>query len=673
VIARVPQAIGCACLVGFAGACAPVAMAQDAPAPPAPPAEPAAPQAAQEAPPEAAPKRRRRNSDDEPAAAASPAPAAGAEGQAAPGSSPGAPPAETPADSTASLPELTSGDLIDSMAPEGQTLGYSGDSPWGPVNYLPRSTIALPDRWRIGWPEWDRYGRQAPRDDILMNAKGGDSPYTLGNPLNPYDRNILKGDYPIIGNDIFLTATALSDTFMQGRDLPTPSGVSASDAGSFDIFGSGEQFFLNHTFLLSLDLFKGYTAFRPVDWLVRFSGGWNVNYLDVEEFNVVNIDPERGDERQDEHFFIQEAFIEYHLGDTSEFFDIAAIRVGRQLFVSDFRGFVFNDVSDGGRLFGNLGSNRYQYNLAYFNQVEKDTNSGVNELDWRDQQVFIANAFIQDFLFLGYTTQFSYHWNNDNSDERYNENGFQVRPDLIGSVTPHTIDAHYLGWASDGHIKRLNISHAFNYVFGDDSANPLAGSQQDISAYMGALELSVDVDWLRPKASFLYASGDDDPTDGTAGGFDGILDNPFFAGGPASFYQQSGLGLLGVNLTSPRSFYNDLSSSNTEGQANYVNPGTILAGVGFDAEITPKLRASFNANSIWFAQTESLEYFLNQRNIDAHVGDELNLNAQYRPLLNNNIILTVGGSLFFPGEGFEDIYDSDDTLWQVFGAITLTY
>lgn len=582
---------------------------------------------------------------------------------------------EAPADAPPAVvvPELTEDEVRDAMSEFEKTGGFAGESPWGPVNYLPRSMIALPDRWRIGWPAWDRYGRQAPNDDILMNASGGDSPYTLGNPLNPYDRNVLKGDYPIAGDDIFLTATAVSDTFYQWRRQPTPSGVSAADPGSFGIFGDGEQRFLNQTVLLSLDLFKGYTAFRPVDWLLRFSGGWNINYLEVEEFNVTNIDPRRGDEREDQHFFVQEAFYEYHLGDTSERFDIAALRAGRQLFVSDFRGFIFNDVSDGVRVLGNFGGNRVQCNLAFFNQNEKDTNSGLNELNWREQQVVIANLFVQDFIWPGYTAQVSYHFNNDDSDTRFNKNGAQVRPDLVGTATPHSIDAHYLGWAGDGHIGRLNLSHAAYYAFGNDSLNPLAGTQQDISAYMAAIELSVDIDWLRPKASFLYASGDRDPTNGTATGFDGILDNPTFAGGPSSFYQQSGLGILGVNLTNPRSFYNDLSASNNEGQANFVNPGTILGGLGFDAELTPKLRTSFNLNSIWFARTDALELFLNQNSVSPHVGYEANVVFQYRPILNNNIIVTAGASLFFPGDGFEDIYNSDRTLHQVFVGLTLTY
>lgn len=556
-----------------------------------------------------------------------------------------------------------------------EPLGFAGPSNFGarPIGgVVPRSTIAIPDRWRIGWPRWDRYGRQAPSDPIWHNNDGGDIPYTLGDPLNPYDRSVLKGDYPVIGDDIFFNMTAVSDTFVAARKLPTPSGVSAVDPGSFDFFGAGEQLVFKQTGLVSFDLFQGATAFRPVDWLFRVTPAFDVNQVWLRE-NVAEADVRGGDERGDSHFFLQETFFEMHVGDLSPWFDFAAAKIGRQLFVSDFRGFVFNDVSDGVRVFGTAEANRIQWNLAFFNQVDKDTNSEFNTLDWRDQQVVIANLFHQDFIWPGYTAQFSFHWNHDQSDEKYDNNGFLVRPSLIGSVTLQDTDAFYFGWAGDGHIGRLNLNHQFYYVTGQDRQNPLAGQSVDIGAYMAALELSMDVDWLRPKASFLFASGDGNATDGRAEGFDGIADNPTFAGGAGSFFVGNAIRLFGVNLKSGRSFYNDLAGAKGEGQSNYVNPGTIVGNIGLDAEITPRLRASFNANTVWFANTGSLEYFLNQNDVGGHFGEEVNLTVQWRPLLNNNIIITGGASGFFPGQGFRDVFEDDGALYQFFAGVTLVY
>jgi hypothetical protein len=106
---------------------------------------------------------------------------------------------------------------------------------------------------------------------------------------------------------------------------------------------------------------------------------------------------------------------------------------------------------------------------------------------------------------------------------------------------------------------------------------------------------------------------------------------------------------------------------------NFVNPGTLVFSAGFDVELTPKWRASVNANSIWFDDTAVLELFLNQPGIDRHFGDEINLTTQYRPFLNNNVIITAGGSVFFPGDGFEDIFGSDTELYQLFAGFTLVY
>ena len=142
-------------------------------------------------------------------------------------------------------------------------------------------------------------------------------------------------------------------------------------------------------------------------------------------------------------------------------------------------------------------------------------------------------------------------------------------------MRPHDVNAYYLGWAGDGHIGRLNVTHAFYEAFGHDDFNGLAGRPVDINAQMAALEVSYDRDWMRYKASFFYASGDDNATDGTAHGFDTIVDNPNFTGGPFSFWARQGFNLGGtmVNLKQRNSLVPDLRTSKTEGQANFVNPG----------------------------------------------------------------------------------------------------
>jgi len=175
---------------------------------------------------------------------------------------------------------------------------------------------------------------------------------------------------------------------------------------------------------------------------------------------------------------------------------------------------------------------------------------------------------------------------------------------------------------------------------------------------MGALELSYERDWLRYKASFFYASGDQDADDGTGGGFDTILDNPNFTGGPFSYYVRQGfnLGGTGVGFKQPNSLVPSLRTSKTQGQASFVNPGILIHGVGLDADVTPRLRSFFNVNYLRFAETDSLRTVVLQDNIRSELGWDLSVGVQWRPFLTDNIILSAGFGVLIPGSGYRDLY-----------------
>ena len=543
-------------------------------------------------------------------------------------------------------------------------LGFVGPSGIPHVTQSTSEFLPLPDRWRLGFPRWDRYGRSF------------DSPYTEGRWWDPYNLNVLKGDYPIFGQQIFFSVTAISDTLVEARKLPTPSGVSTARPAGSQFFGEGEQTLVNQNFILTLELFKGLTAFKPRDFELRFTPVFNMNYLDTRETNVVSPDPRKSTSRFDTDVIgIQELLLEYHLGDLSPYYDFWSLRAGIQPFLSDFRGFIFADNEPGVRILGNYFANRLQYNLTYFRMLEKDTNSGLNRLIDREQNVAIANLYFQDFIWPGYTTQLSFHYNNDQKSTRFDDNGFIVRPAAIGAVREHEIDAYYLGWTGDGHIGRLNLTHAFYQVLGNDTLSPIAGRSTEINAQMVALEASMDVDWLRPKVSFLWASGDGDPRDKTARGFDTIFDNPNFAGGPFSFFVRQGIGLTGarVNLVNRNSIVPSLRAGKEQGQANFVNPGLFLYNVGLDAFVTPKLRASFNLNYLRFQETDSLRVLLFQSKIREEIGWDASIGLTYRPLLIDNVIVTAGFAGFVPGQGFRDIYEKSSLLYSAFATLTLTY
>lgn len=550
---------------------------------------------------------------------------------------------------------------LDEIPDEGESLfeypnyvppGYAGRSSVWPTEE-PESLDFTPveDRWRIGMPKWDRYQRGHPWLD--------DYPYVEGHRWDPYHQNVLKGDYPIHGQNLFLTVTALDDLLIEARQVPTPTTPfeSTSNPNSAEFFGDPDQFFLANNLAVSLDLVHGDGVFKPADWRVKATPIFNLNQLTVDELGVVNPDVRQGKSRFRTDFALEEWFVETKLADLSPSYDFLSVRGGSQFFTSDFRGFVFADTNRMVRLFGNGESNQDQFNVVWVDQTEKDTNSLLNTFEDRHQNTVIANFYRQDFIWPGYTAQASYHFNRDQASTKFDLNDNLVRPDPVGVYAPHEVRAHYLGFAGDGHINRINVSHAFYWVLGRDELNPLAGSPQSIDAQMAALELSYDRDWIRFRASYYYASGDDNVYDGRAKGFDAIFENPVFAGGQFSFWQRQQIRLFGVNLVQRNGLTADLRSSKFQGQTNFVNPGLQLANVGVDMDLTPKLRLITNANCLWFDETQPLETFVFQSNIHRFIGVDLSAGVEYRPLLNNQVIVVAGLAGLVPGQGFRDLYD----------------
>jgi hypothetical protein len=541
--------------------------------------------------------------------------------------------------------------------------------------------VPVDDRWRIGFPEWDRHG----------DFTKADYPYVKGRLINPYRQNVLKGDYPVFGNDKFFTLKLISISNLNVRRAPTLSDTSTRLPDGDEFFGRTGQFFYSQYFVIETDFFKGDASFKPADWRFHALVDFNINYAHVRENGILRIDDRRGNTRRDGIIVLQEGFAEYRVGDTprflpflrgkgsqggySPFFDTTTIRAGIQCFNSDFRGFIFNDCNLGARLFGNFKANRYQFNLAYFEMLEKDTNSGLNTFDTRNQEVYIANLYRQDTFKKGYTIEFSYHHNRDNKSFHNDKNGFPVRPAVFGFAVPHEIRSHYIGFTTEGHFGErlpkflflnkigggLNVSSSFYQVLGTDSFNGLAGRKVDINAQLAAVELSVDRDWARFRTSFQYASGDDKPTDGTARGFDYILDDNNFTGGKNSFFNSQFIPFLSTTtgLSTPNSNIPNLRSSKIEGQANHVNPGIMIYNVGFDADITQKLKLITNLNFIRFHHTQTLELGEFQPQIEKFLGIDYSSGFKYRPKLNDNIVILFGASIFRPGAAFTSIFESN--------------
>lgn len=516
--------------------------------------------------------------------------------------------------------------------------------------------VPVPDRWRI------------------MEALGFKYPW-----YDPYNQNVWKGDKPIHDDDWFLSLIGISDTIIEPRSIPTPVGPQSSqNPGSNDIFSGIDQTILAQTFLAGIVYYKGNTTFQPPAYEYRLTLAFNYNRVDVDDVRALTIDPRLGNTRDDGFVAVQELFADVHLRDVSTRYDFDAIRVGIQPFSTDFRGFLFQDLNFGVRLFGNRDNNQKQYNLAWFRRLEKDLNSGLNDVaeGFRDDDVFIANYFWQDLGILGFQSQGTVVYNRNREDEFFfDSNGFLQRPASLGTERPREYDVVYVGYNGDGHIGRLNLTTSAYYAFGNNDS-VFTGRDSDIRAGFFAAELSRDWDWIRVRGSLAYASGDDDPFDDRSNGFDAIFENPIFAGSDTNYWIRQNMPLIGgggVALTGRNGMLPSLRPTKEQGQSNFENPGLRLIGIGADFDLAPEHRVSFDLNHMWFDDTATLEVARNQSPINRDIGTDFSLAWIWRPFMSQNVVVRVSGALLEPSDGLADLYGDEDTYYTVLGNVILTY
>ncbi|WP_194955535.1 hypothetical protein [Sphingopyxis solisilvae] len=513
--------------------------------------------------------------------------------------------------------------------------------------------------------------------------------------FDPYHQNTYKGDraidrskvpwLPIKGDDWFIVANAVSDTVFEPRTFPIPVGVQTTERpGSLDVFGKDRSFVFAQTFIVGAALIKGSTAFKPPDIEYRITLAYQANYVDVPERRVLDVRPSKASHRYDAFLGVQELFVDKHLGNTSDRYDFYSVRLGIQPFQSDFRGFLFNDSQLGLRFFGNRDNNRFQYNFAAFWRLEKDTNSGLNDITQtpRDDFVLTANLYRQDFPVVGLTSQVSvtYNMNREKNDVQIDHNGFPVRPALLGDLRGREYDVVYLGYSADGRIGRINLTASFYAALGEDRNSFFTSKPAQIRAGFGAVELSYDHDWMRFRLSGLYATGDGDPYNKTEGGFDAIFENPIFGGADTSYWIRQTIPFAGggrvISVNGRNGILNSLRSSKEEGQSNFNNPGTVFVGVGADFDLTPEFRVSANANHLWFENTASLQALRMEGSIPKDIGFDLSVAAIWRPKATQNIVGRLSGAVLLPGKGFKDLFDNkkqNDAYVSILANVILSF
>ena len=587
--------------------------------------------------------------------------------------------------------------------PEAVTQNNPGAVRAPPPQAFPVDQIPIPDRWRL-----------------IQNLG-----LVVEDPLDPYNQNTYKGDRPICtnsdedrarreaareaaaaagaeapygsakcftprflgleGDDWFFIINAVSDTVIEPRTFPVPVGIQTTqDPDRLDVFGSDYSTVFSQTFIAGFALLKGSTAYKPPDVEYRVTLAYNINHVDVRERRVLFVEPTKASHRTDHFLGVQEAFFDYHIRNTSKRYDFDSFRIGIQPMQADFRGFLFNDNQPGIRFFGTRDNNRFQYNIGAFVRLEKDTNSGLNAITQtpRSDFVFLANVYRQDFLIPALTSQFTvvYNRNREAGDVEIDDNGFPVRPALLGTLRGREYDVIYLGYNADGRIGRINMTASAYWALGEDRNSFFTDRPANINAQFGAVELSYDKDWMRFRLSGAWASGDGDPFDDTETGYDAIFENPVFAGADTSYWIRQTLPFAGggrvISMNGRNGLLNSLRSSKEQGQSNFNNPGLILAGVGADFDISPELRVSANANHLWFEDTTVLETLRVEGSIPSDIGFDLSASAIWRPKATQNIIARLSGAALVAGDGFRDIYDNlgdDRAYYSVLANVTLTY
>jgi hypothetical protein len=523
---------------------------------------------------------------------------------------------------------------------------------------------AIPDRWRIvtalGYPErwWDPYN---------------------GN-------NVLKGDRPAFGDDWFFSLAVISDTTFEGRSVPTPVATATPPSrGSIDLSGEPGQSAFTQNLITEFVLYKGDTVFRPPDWEFRFLPVFNLTSVKVQEAGVLKVDTTADTRRTEGFVGIQGLFVDKHLRNASERYDFDSLRIGIQPITADFRGFLFQDSPVGIRLFGTRDNNRWQYNVGWFRRIEKDTNSGLNNITendlsdaLRDDDVYLFNLYRQDFPVTGLTSQIAlvHNRNSENEESFVDDNGFLTRPAAFGMQMPREYEVTYVGYSGDGHVGKWNLSMSLYYAFGEETPGAFVAHKSDVSAAFAALEVSRDFDWVRIRGSAVYGSGDDDPYDDKSTGFDAILENPLIAGADTSFWIRQAIPLIGggrIALSGQNGVLNSLRPNKFQGQSNFTNPGIVLFGLGADLDITPQIRASLNVNQLFFAETAVLEAARNQSDLRRRIGADLSMSITYRPFTSQNIVLRLAGSMLVPQKGYKDLFGSEDIPYSVFANLILAY
>jgi hypothetical protein len=450
--------------------------------------------------------------------------------------------------------------------------------------------------------------------------------------------------------------TGSTTSLFESRRVPV-----SADAVTGGLDGH-RQFFNSQTASIDAVLYEGDTIFRPPDYQLRLTPIFNYSSTSTGAARTTATS-----------VGAQALFFEKHLRDVSAQYDFDSVRIGIQPVTSDFRGFVLADQPLGIRFFGTRDNDVYQYSAAWFRRLPKNA-ARQNELGKGipANDIVMANLYIQDLGRAGLTSEFVFIY--DRSRARGTHIVVGDAGTTFTSGAHHDYDVAYLGYSADGHLGSLNLTGSLYEVLGRESEGVFTGRPTKVQATFAALELSRDFDWIRVRASGLYASGDGNTADGESRGFDGINQTAIFAGSDSTFFihQRLPLVLSAIDLKQRDSLFPSLRSTVDTGESNYSNPGLELLGAGADLDLAPSLRVSADVSHVVFADTATLQAILGRTDISRSIGTDASLDAIYRPFNSQNVIARLSVAKLFAAPGARTLVGGTAPVSMFFNLV-LTY
>jgi len=484
----------------------------------------------------------------------------------------------------------------------------------------------------------------------LFDAAGNQVDYSKLNKItDPYNQNILKGDFPIDGKHLYFVFNGIQDAnFITGRSFLGTTVQQNAALNNFD-------FTLFDNVTTSIEFFSGTTA-------VQEPKRWDFVLTPVFNWNNAN-----GDNNQPFVGF-QNAFGAVKLADLSPFFDAATAQFGIFAIKNDFEGFIYNDQNRHGEVFATLNANETAMDVFYADRVLKDAVSGLNTGNRRNDEVGGLNYQINDIrpgldLNLEYT---------NNQDTQLGEIKNKFNPNAA-------VSANYMGAAIQGVLGRFDISAGATYVTGRDGNNILTHEPGDIEAGMGFIKMDYPINFLKPHAAYLWASGNNDPTSGKETGYDSINDGTNFFGGQFSFFEGNNIAgtFDGKNVFLVRANSVIPSLRNGNQTSNFVNPGLIATNFGIDVQVHPKVVLTTNYNSFSF-QSNTSSFGLIDAKLPAllnnHIADEFNFGFTIRPGLADDFQIQTGVSFTSFDAGLANaIFGGQGNVTSFLLRVTTTY